>query len=140
MAAKKLVKKLAKKRAAARQDTTKVVRRLRTGDTVQVKSGKDAGKRGTILRVLPEDGRIVVERVGIVKRHTKPRPVQNAQQAARQQQSGGVIEKEAPISASNVMIVCPACDKPTKVGFGKKDDGRKVRVCKHKGCESDIDR
>ncbi|HHY94088.1 MAG TPA: 50S ribosomal protein L24 [Firmicutes bacterium] len=102
---------------------------VRSGDTVVVISGKHKGARGKILRTDPERGRVVVEQVNMVKRHQKP--------TAKVMQSG-IISKEAPISASNVMLVCTKCHKPTRVGRTFLDDGRKVRVCKK--CGEVIDR
>jgi len=113
--------------------------KIRTGDTVQVVTGKDAGRRGKVIRVLPEEGRLLVEQVNVVKRHTKPRPPANPQQASRQQPTGGVIEKEAPVQISNVQIVCPGCDKPSRVGYRITEDGNKVRVCRNEGCRADIE-
>src|SRR3954471_8676104 len=104
--------------------------RIKTGDLVEVRSGKDKGRRGKVLRVIPETQRVVVEGLNVVKRHTKPRPPVNAQQAARQQPSGGVIEREAPLHVSNVQLVSPASDKPTRVGYRFDDQGRKVRVAR----------
>jgi len=83
--------------------------------------GKDAGKRGRVRQVLPSETRVVVEGVNIIKRHTKPRGV------ARQ---AGIIEREAPIHASKVMLVCSKCNQPTRVGRRILDDGTKVRVCR----------
>ena len=96
---------------------------IKTGDTVIVLSGKDKGKKGKVETVLLKEGKVVVEKVNVVSRHTKPR-----QQGAE----GGIIKKEAPIYASKVMRVCPKCDKPTRVAYEIKD-GKKVRVCKHCG-------
>ena len=114
--------------------------RVRTGDTVEVRTGKDAGARGTVQRVSMETQRVTVEKVNIIKRHTKPRPPANPQQASRQQPTGGVIEREAPVHVSNVSLVCPGCNKATRVGYRTTDDGRKVRVCRNEGCRVDIDR
>lgn len=102
---------------------------VRRGDTVLVLTGKDRGKRGKVLRALPDRGRVIVEGVNVVKRHQKP---------TRQVMQGGIIEKEAPIHASNVMLVCPRCGSPTRVGRRRREDGRGVRVCKR--CGEDIDR
>jgi len=97
---------------------------IRKGDTVLVISGKDAGKKGKVLRALPAEERVVVEGVNIVKRHQRPRPgvVQS-----------GIIEKEAPIHRSNVMLVCPRCGRPTRAAKKQLDDGRRVRACKKRG-------
>jgi len=96
--------------------------KISKGDDVVVKVGKDSGKRGTVLRVLPEVGRLVVENVNIVKKHTKPNPQAGI--------SGGIIEKEMPIDVSNVMLYNPQTKKGDRVGFKILEDGRKVRVFK----------
>jgi len=96
--------------------------KISKGDEVVVKVGKDSGKRGTVLRVMPEAGRLVVENVNIVKKHTKPNPQAGI--------SGGIIEKEMPIDASNVMLYNPQTKKGDRVGFKILEDGRKVRVFK----------
>lgn len=114
--------------------------KIKKGDTVEVLTGKYASRRGVVLRVLPRENRLVVEQVNIVKRHTKPRPITSQQQVSRSQPTGGVIEKEAPMAVSNVLVVCPGCDKPTRIGFSTKDDGRKVRTCRNEGCRVDIDK
>jgi len=96
--------------------------KISKGDDVVVKVGKDSGKRGTVLRVLPEVGRLVVENVNIVKKHAKPNPQAGI--------SGGIIEKEMPIDVSNVMLYNPQTKKGDRVGFKILADGRKVRVFK----------
>ena len=96
--------------------------KISKGDDVVVKVGKDSGKRGTVLRVMPEAGRLVVENVNIVKKHTKPNPQAGI--------SGGIIEKEMPIDASNVMLYNPQTKKGDRVGFKILEDGRKVRIFK----------
>src|SRR5919206_4119209 len=110
--------------------------KIKTGDNVQVVAGKDAGKRGTVLRVLPAERRVVVEKVNMVKRHRKPRPAPRSS-GSQQIIPGGVLEREAPLQISNVALVCPACGKPTRVGYRVGED-HKVRVC-HK-CGKDVDR
>lgn len=90
-------------------------------DTVKVISGNHRGKVGKVLKVFPNSNRIIVEKVHLVKRHTKPRS---------QQDPGGIIEKEAPIHVSNVLLVCPKCSKPSRTGVGRLADGKKVRVCR----------
>ena len=97
--------------------------KFKKGDTVTVLAGRDKGKKGEILRVLPADSRLFVQGVNMVKRHTRP-----SQTAA-----GGIIEKEASIHVSNISHVDPVSDKPTRVGFKTLDDGRKVRVAKSSG-------
>jgi len=99
--------------------------RLRKDDLVEVIAGKDAGKRGKILQVIPEKGRVLVQGVSFVKRHTKPNPQKNIK--------GGIAEREAPIHVSNVMIVSPDDDKPTRIGTKTLADGRKVRVSRRTG-------
>lgn len=100
--------------------------RLRRDDTVVVLSGKDRGKRGKILSVEPKEGTVVVEKINMVSRHTKPR---------KQGEQGGILRKEAPLYASKVMRVCPKCDKPTRYAVKFHADGKKVRVCKQCGAE-----
>ena len=96
--------------------------KIRKGDDVVVKVGKDSGKRGTVLRVLPEADKLVVENVNIVKKHTKPNPQAGV--------PGGIVEKEMPIHVSNVMLYNPQTKKGDRVGFKVLEDGRKVRVFK----------
>jgi large subunit ribosomal protein L24 len=98
--------------------------RIRKGDNVLVISGADKGRRGAVLQIFPRDERAVVQGVRIAKRHTK---------ATGMGQPGGIIEKEATIHLSNLKLVDPISDKPTKVGFRVLDDGRKVRVAKATG-------
>ena len=103
---------------------------IRKNDNVVVTTGKDRGKRGRVVRVVPEKNRVVVEGVNIVKRHTKANPQRNIK--------GGLVEREAPLHASNVQIVCPECGKPTRIGRKLLEDGRKVRVCRK--CEGVVDK
>jgi large subunit ribosomal protein L24 len=118
--------------------------KIRQGDTVQVLSGKDRGKRGRVIQAKPGDGRVVVENLNVVKRHTRPRPMRDANRMGGTQiQPGGVIEKPAPIDVSNVMLVCPTCGLPTRVGYKFKEvkgETVKARVCKRAGCGEEIDR
>ena len=114
----------------------KIKIRIKKGDNVRVIAGKDSGKTGTVQRVLPEQGRVVVEKVNMIKRHTKPRPAPR-RSGSQQVIPGGVIEREAPLQISNVQLVCPACGKPSRVGYRVNDDGNKVRVCR--ACGKDID-
>jgi large subunit ribosomal protein L24 len=97
---------------------------VRKGDTVMVVAGKERGKRGKVLRVIPEKGRVVVERVNMIKKHQRPT------QKVRQ---GGIIEREGSIHLSNVMLVDPSSDKPTRVGMKALSDGKKVRVARRSG-------
>jgi large subunit ribosomal protein L24 len=97
---------------------------IRKNDSVMVISGKERGKTGKVLRVNPRDDAVIIERVNVVKRHTKPRGPQ---------QSGGIIEKEASIPASNIMIMCDKCNAPVRMGRRVLADGNKVRVCRRCG-------
>jgi len=99
--------------------------KIRKGDNVEVKSGKDAGKKGRVLRVDRDRDRVVVEGVNMIKRHTRPNPQKKVQ--------GGIVEREAAIHVSNVMVVSPDSGRPTRVGYKVLDDGRKVRVSKVDG-------
>ncbi len=104
--------------------------RLKTDDTVIVTSGKDKGKTGRILRVDREKGRVYVEGLNIIKRHQKPTALNPNAQA-------GVIEREGPIHVSNVALVDPKENKPTRVGIVRREDGRRIRVAKLSGTELD---
>jgi large subunit ribosomal protein L24 len=103
---------------------------IRKNDNVVVTTGKDRGKRGRVVRVVPDKNRLIVEGVNIIKRHTKPNPQRNIK--------GGVVEREAALHASNVQLVCPECGKPTRIGKKILGDGRKVRVCRK--CEGVVDK
>ncbi len=99
---------------------------IKKDDTVIVLSGKDKGKQGKVLTVLPKERKVIVEKINIVSRHTKPR---------REGEQGGIIKKEAPIYACKVMRVCPKCKKPTRPASKVGADGKRVRVCKKCGAE-----
>lgn len=98
--------------------------RVTKGDLVKIIAGDDRGKSGRVLKVQGNDGRVLVEGVHFVKRHTR---------RIRQDQQGGILEKEAPIDASNVMVVCPKCGKITSVGKRSLASGKRVRTCKQCG-------
>jgi large subunit ribosomal protein L24 len=98
--------------------------KVRRGDRVVVLTGKDKGREGVVVRVLPQDGKVVVEDVNVARRHTKPR------QAGA---PGGIIDKAMPLDASNVAVLNPRDGKPTRVGYRRGDDGVKVRVCRRTG-------
>src|ERR1700692_4807652 len=112
--------------------------RIKKGDLVQILSGKDRGKQGKVLEARPKDGRVIVENLNMIKRHTKPRPMRDSSRIGGPSITpGGVIEKPAPLNVSNVMIVCPACDRPTRIGVTFKDikgEKVKVRVCRRADC------
>ena len=118
--------------------------KVRKGDLVQILSGKDRGKQGRVIDARPAERRVIVENLNVVKRHTKPRPIREASRMGGAQIiPGGVIEKAAPIPVANVMVVCPSCNLPTRVGHifrevkGKKV---KVRVCRREGCGGELDK
>ena len=104
--------------------------RLRKNDTVEVIAGRDAGKRGKVLKVIPEKNRVIVQGVAFVKKHTRPNPQRNIK--------GGIAEREAAIPVSNVMVLCGECGKRTRIGAKRLEDGRKVRVCRK--CEGVLDK
>jgi large subunit ribosomal protein L24 len=103
--------------------------RIRKDDTVVVIAGKDKGKTGRVLRTEPGRSRLYVEGLNIVKRHTRPRSVKDTQKA----QASGIIEKEGPIHISNVMLLEPTDNKPTRVGMRAGDDGERIRYAKRTG-------
>ena len=99
-------------------------RDIRKDDIVKVTAGKDRGKQGKVLRVYPAEGRLTVERVNVIKRHTRP---------TRQRQQGGIIEREGKFNLSNVMLVCSRCGRGVRVGHQFLGDGKKVRMCRKCG-------
>jgi large subunit ribosomal protein L24 len=99
--------------------------RVRKGDQVAVISGKDRGKQGRVLEILPAKGRVLVEGVNMVKRHTKPNPQKNVK--------GGIVERESTVHLSNVMPIDPDTGKPTRVGSKQMQDGTRVRVARRSG-------
>jgi large subunit ribosomal protein L24 len=118
--------------------------KVKKGDLVQVLSGKDRGKQGRVLESRPKQGRVLVENLNMMKRHTRPRPMSSpSRMGSPQMQPGGVIEKAAPIPVSNVMVVCPTCRLPTRVGTvirEVKGERRRIRVCRRADCGQEIDR
>ena len=105
--------------------------RLKVGDQVEIIAGNDRGARGEVQRVIPEKARVVVSGINLVKKHQRP------QQTGGRQAQGGIIEFEAPIDVSNVMLVCPHTDEPTRIGVRRDEDGRRIRFSKKSG--NDID-
>jgi large subunit ribosomal protein L24 len=103
---------------------------IRQGDQVKILAGRDAGKTGRVLSINARKNTVIVERISIIKRHTRPNPGKNIK--------GGIVEKEGPINVSNVMIVCPGCGKHTRVGHNLLPDGTKVRACRH--CSTTLDK
>jgi large subunit ribosomal protein L24 len=104
------------------------MRRIQRDDLVQVRTGKDRGRRGQVRQVLPKQERVVVTGINMIKRHVR---------ATQIGQPAGIIEREAPLHISNVAVVCPECDLASRVGFRVRADGVKIRVCKR--CDADID-
>jgi len=103
---------------------------IRKNDNVLVITGKSRGTRGRVLKVDPSKNRLVIEGVNMIKRHTKPNPQKNIK--------GGIVEREAPVHASNVQLLCPECGKQTRIGRKILGDGRKVRICRK--CEGVVDK
>lgn len=101
---------------------------IKKNDTVLVLTGKEKGKRGRVLSVYPSKDKLLIEKINMIKKHMKP---------SRKYTQGGIIEKEAPLHISNVMLVCPKCSKPARIGNSILQDGRKVRTCKK--CKEVID-
>jgi large subunit ribosomal protein L24 len=102
---------------------------VKKGDTVKVISGKERGKTGKILKAFPEKGRVIVEHLNMIKRHTKRRS---------QGQGGGILEREGTLAVSSVMLVCPSCKKATRLAKKLLEDGSKARICKK--CGEVVDR
>ncbi len=94
---------------------------VKKDDLVMIVAGKDKGKSGKVLRVLPEKSRVLVENINLIKRHTRP---------SQSNSEGGIIEREAPIAISNVQLLCQGCSKPARTGIKTLEDGSKVRFCK----------
>lgn len=95
--------------------------KIKKGDTVMVIAGRERGKTGKVLSLDLERGKVVVEKLNIIKRHTKPN---------QKNRQGGILEREAPVALSNVLLYCANCQKPVRVGIKLTDDGRRLRVCK----------
>jgi large subunit ribosomal protein L24 len=118
--------------------------RIKKGDLVQVLAGKDRGKQGRVLEARPRDRSVIVENLNLAKRHTKPRPIRDtSRMGGANIIPGGIIDKPMPLDVSNVMIVCPTCNQPTRVGISVKEvkgETTRVRVCKRDGCGQEIGR
>ena len=101
------------------------MRKIVKSDTVVVLSGNDRGKTGKVLKVFPDKDQVVVEGVNMIKKHSRP---------TQQLPQGGIIEKEGPLNVSNLKVVCPKCNRPTRIGVRILEDKSKVRYCKHPDC------
>jgi large subunit ribosomal protein L24 len=107
------------------------MQRIKSGDKVEIVAGKDKGERGLVSGVFPKENRVTVQNLNMLKKHQK------ARQAGNQQIPAQIVDFEGKMDLSNVMIVCPSCDKPVRVGYRVRDDGFKVRVCRN--CNADIE-
>ncbi len=96
---------------------------IKKKDKVIVKTGKDKGKTGEVLKVFPVKNKVIISKINFIKRHTRP----------TQTEPGGIVEKEAPLNMSNIQLVCPKCNQPTRVQRDKLSDGKKIRICKKCG-------
>ena len=118
--------------------------KVRKGDLVQMLTGKDRGKQGRVIEARPREQRVIVENLNVVKRHTRPKPMtESSRMGGTQMTPGGVIEKAAPVPVANVMVVCPTCNRPTRIGMKAKtvkDKVLHVRVCKRADCLEEIDK
>jgi large subunit ribosomal protein L24 len=118
--------------------------KVQKGDLVQILSGKDRGKQGRVIQANPADRQVIVENLNIAKRHTKPKPIKDSSRMGGQQIApGGVIDKAVPLAVSKVMVVCPTCQRPTRVGVHVKEvkgEQVKTRVCRRADCGEEIDR
>ena len=114
--------------------------KIKKGDRVHVLRGKDAGKEGRVIEALPRDGKVLVENINVMKKHRRPRAIQGNNNIGSTVVPGGIIDLPAPLPVANVMLVCPTCGKPTRVGTVEKTIGGKqvrLRVCKKCGEEID---
>ena len=117
--------------------------KVKKGDVVQMLAGKDRGKQGRVLDARPSDRQVIVENLNVATRHQKPRPMRDSSRMGGSQMSpGGLIHKAMAVPVGNVMVVCPTCKLPTRIGYAfreTKDGLHKVRVCKREGCGQEID-
>jgi large subunit ribosomal protein L24 len=121
-----------------------VAMKIRKGDVVHMLAGKDRGKQGRVIDARPREGKVIVENLNVAKKHQKPRPIRDANRMGGTQIApGGIISRPSAVSVSNVMLVCPTCKLPTRVGYAFRDvkgETVKVRVCKREGCGQEIDK
>jgi large subunit ribosomal protein L24 len=100
--------------------------KIHKGDTVEVLTGKNRGKRGTVMRAFPQEGKVIVDGANMVKRNSKPRGMT---------QQGGIIDKDMPLPVSAVGIICTSCARPSRIGYTVDETGRKIRICRRCGSE-----
>src|SRR3954451_25263593 len=116
--------------------------KIKKGDTVHMLAGKDRGKQGRVIDARPRDGKVIVENLNMMKKHQKPRPIRDANRMGGTQISpGGIIDSPAAVEFSNVMLGCPTCKLPTRIGYVIKDvkgEHLNLRVCKRAGCGHEI--
>jgi large subunit ribosomal protein L24 len=118
--------------------------KVKKGDMVHMLSGKDRGKQGRVIDAQPRSGRVTVENLNVAKRHTRPQPIRDSgRMGGSQMTPGGIIDKPMAVPVSKVMLVCPTCKLPTRIGYRFKEvkggETIKVRVCKRDGCNQEID-
>jgi large subunit ribosomal protein L24 len=118
--------------------------KVRKGDLVQMLAGKDRGKQGRVIDARPREHQVIVENLNVARRHQKPRPIRNtSRMGGAQMTPGGVMDKPMAVPVGNVMVVCPTCKLPTRIGYVTKEskgETVKIRVCKREGCGQEIDR
>ena len=118
--------------------------KVKEGDLVQILTGKDRGKRGRVIEARPSERRVLVENLNVSKRHTKPKPIRDSSRMGGAQiVPGGILDRPAPVPVSNVMVVCPVCGNPPRVGMKEKEAKGGtvyVRVCKREGCGEVLDK
>ena len=118
--------------------------RVRKGDLVQILSGKDRGKQGRVIEARPRERRVIVENLNVVKRHTRPKPVKDSSRMGGPSIiPGGVIDKAAPLPVGKVMVVCPVCQRPTRIGMTIKEIKGElvhIRTCRRADCGQEIDK
>jgi len=118
--------------------------KIKKGDTVHMLAGKDRGKQGRVIDARPREQQVIVENLNVARRHQKPRPIRNtSRMGGAQMTPGGLMDKPMAVPVGNVMVVCPTCKLPTRVGYVTKEskgETVKIRVCKREGCGQEIDR
>ncbi len=115
--------------------------KIKKGDRVHVLRGKDAGKEGRVVEAMPREGKVIVENINVMKKHQRPRAIPGANNIGSAVVPGGIVDLPAPLPVANVMVVCPSCGKPTRVGtITKTISGKQVRIRVCKKCNEEIDK